>query len=199
VKDSRQRSVFRIRPRLPRLERAFSLHETLVTLAVIGTVSAVAVPSLQQLITSQRMSTGVNSLVTALHLTRSEAIKRNKNAVLCPSTDGRACRNSGAGDTAWEEGYLLYIDRDGNHEFDADETAVRLFGATEGLYIRSSEHRDHVTYQPDGRASGSNLSFTFCDKHGRGTPRAVIVSNSGRPRTATRNASGSPIACAPAP
>jgi type IV fimbrial biogenesis protein FimT len=195
VKDSRQQSFFLVKSGRPRLERGFSLHEALVTLVVVSAVSTVAVPSFQQLIASQRLSAGINALVTALHLTRSEAIKQNERAVLCPSADGRACRNSGSGDTAWEEGYLLYIDRNGNHEFDADETAVRLFGATEGLHIRSSAHRDHVTYQPNGRTSGSNLSFTFCDKHGWGTPRAVIVSNSGRPRTSARDASGKPIVC----
>lgn len=193
--NSCQQSFFRIKFRLPRLERAFSLYDALVTLTVVSTVTTVAVPSFQQLTSSQRMSGAVNSLVTALHLARSEAIKRGERAVLCPSADGRACQNSGTGGTAWEKGYLLYIDRNGNHELDADDMAVRLFDTTEGLHIHSSAHREHVTYQPNGMASGSNLSFTFCDKHGRGAPRAVIVSNSGRPRTSTRDASGRTIVC----
>lgn len=197
--NSCQQSFFRIKFRLPRHERAFSLYEALVTLTVVSTVTTVAVPSFQQLTSSQRMSGAVNSLVTALHLARSETIKRGERAVLCPSSDGRACRNNGIGGTAWEHGYLLYIDRNGNHEFDTDEMAVQMFGATEGLHIRSTAHRDHVTYQPNGMASGSNLSFTFCDKHGRGAPRAVIVSNSGRPRTSTRDASGGAISCPTAP
>lgn len=199
MKDSRQQPAFRPLSRPARHARAFSLYDALVALAVVSTVSTVAVPSYQQLITSQRMSTGVNTLVTALHMTRSEAIKQKEQAVLCPSPDGHACQNSGTGDTVWEEGYLLFIDRDGDHEFDVGEMAVRVFGATEGLYIRSSAHRDHVTYQPDSRASGSNLSFTFCDRRGRGSPRTVIVSNSGRPRTSTRNASGGAISCPTAP
>ena len=195
MKNSRQRSAFRIKSNLPRNERAFSLYDALVALTVVSTVTTVAVPSFQQLTSSQRMSGAVNSLVTALNLARSETIKRGERAVLCPSPDGRACRGSSGGGTVWEEGYLLYIDRNSNHEFDADEMAVWVFGATEGLLIRSSAHRDHVTYQPNGMASGSNISFTFCDKHGRGAPRAVIVSNSGRPRTSTRDAGGGVISC----
>jgi type IV fimbrial biogenesis protein FimT len=194
VKNSRQQSAFRIKYRLPRLERAFSLYDALVALTVVSTVTTIAVPSFQHLISSQRMSGAINSLVTALSLTRSEAIKRSERAVLCPSSDGRACRNN----TVWEEGYLLYIDRNGNHEFDIDETAVRMFGATPGLHIRSA-HRDHVTYQPNGMASGSTITITLCDKHGRSVPRAVIVSNSGRPRTSTRDASGGAISCPAAP
>jgi len=192
--NSYQQSFFRIKFRLPRHERAFSLYEALVTLTVVSTVTTIAVPSFQQLTTSQRMSGAVNSLVTALHLARSETIKRGERAVLCPSSDGRTCRNN----TVWEEGYMLYIDRNGNHEFDTGETAVRMFDATPGLHIRSA-HRDQVTYQPNGMASGSTITITFCDKHGRGAPRAVIVSNSGRPRTSTRNASGGAISCPAVP
>jgi type IV fimbrial biogenesis protein FimT len=195
VKNPRQQSVVRIKSRLPRLERAFSLYEALVTLTVVSTVTSVAVPSFQQLASSQRMSSAINSLVTALHLARSEAIKRREIAVLCPSSDGRACRNNNLGDTVWEKGYLLYIDRNANHEFDADETAVWAMGATEGLRIRSTAGRDHVAYQPSGMASGTNLTITFCDQGGQGTPRAVIVSNSGRPRTSTRGSGGSVIDC----
>lgn len=191
MKDSLQQSAFRILPR----ERAFSLYEALVTLTVISTISTVAVPAYQQLISSQRIASAVNSLVTALHLARSEAIKRNERAVLCPSIDGRICHNNGTGGTAWEDGYLVYIDRNANHEIDADEAVVWSSGSHEGLRIRSTASRDHVTYQPNGMTPGSNLTFTFCDKHGRGTPRAVIVSINGRPRTSTRDASGGAIAC----
>lgn len=188
-------SAFRIKCRLPGFERAFSLYDALVALTVVSTLATVAVPSFQQLTSSQRMTGAVNSLVTALHLARSEAIKRRERAVLCPSVDGRACRNGTSGGTVWEDGYLLFIDHDGNHELDADDSMVRIFDSTAGLHIRSSAGRDHVTYQSNGTASGSNLSITFCDKHGRGAPRAVIVSTSGRPRVSTRNASGGAIVC----
>lgn len=194
MKNSRLRFAFRFKSRLPRHERAFSLYDALVTLTVISTVTTVAVPSFQQLTSSQRISGAVNSLVTALHLARSEAIKRGERATLCPSANGRVCHAGGASGIVWEDGYLLYIDRNGNHAFDADESAVWMFGANEGLHIRSV-HRDHVTYQPNGMASGSTITITFCDKHGRGAPRAVIVSNSGRPRTSTRDASGGVISC----
>jgi len=141
------------------------------------------------------MTGAVNSVVTMLHLARSEAIKRRERAVLCPSIDGRTCGDNTSEATAWEDGYLLYIDRNANNNLDIDETIVRIGDTTEGLHIRSTTGRNHVTYQPNGLASGSNLTITFCDKHDRSNPRAVIVSNSGRPRVSTRNASGGAIRC----
>jgi Tfp pilus assembly protein FimT len=53
VKDSHAQSVFRILPRRPRRERAFSLHEALVALTVISTVSAAALPTSLHLISNQ--------------------------------------------------------------------------------------------------------------------------------------------------
>jgi hypothetical protein len=66
VKDSHAQSVFRTLPRRPRRERAFSLHEALVALTVISTVSAAALPTSLHLISNQRVAGAVNSLITAL-------------------------------------------------------------------------------------------------------------------------------------
>ena len=192
MKDSRQQFVFRIPYGSPQHARAFSLHDALVTMAVVSTIATIGVPSFQQLVVSQRMTGAINTFVTALHLARSEAIKRGENAVLCPSTDGRNCINRG---DEWETGYLLYIDRDGAREIDADETVVRVFGATNGLRLRTSPGRDDVRYMPNGLALGSTATFRFCDVHGRGTPKAVIISNAGRVRTSTRMPEGDAIVC----
>lgn len=176
-------------------ERAFSLHEALVTLAVVSTLTTIAVPSLQQFVSNQRMTGAINSLITALHLARSEAIKRNENVALCPSVDGRNCLNTDASETAWENGYLLYVDRNENDNPDADEAVVHIFGPSSGLRIRSSSGRNHVTYRSNGLATGSNLSFTFCTTNNTSPPRTVIVANSGRVRTSSKRADGSLIIC----
>jgi type IV fimbrial biogenesis protein FimT len=192
VKDSRQQIRSQVRPRAPRRLHAFTLQESLVTLTVVGIISVYAVPSFQQLVARQRISAAVNTLITALHLARSEAIKRGTKAALCPSADGQACRD---GDTIWEDGYLLYIDDNGNHAFDSNESVVWRFDTAEGLNIRSTVGRDHITYQPNGMVAGTNLTFTLCEPNGLGLPRAVIVSTSGRVRASTRNANGSAIVC----
>lgn len=195
MKESQRQSVFYIlhtwRPR----EHAFTLYDTIVTLAVVGTIASVAVPSFQQLVSSQRMTGAINTLVSALYLSRSEAIKRGENAVLCPSREGRSCIQGG---NIWEEGYLLYIDSNGNAQVDTEEIVVRYFETTTGLRVRTSSNRDDIRYLPNGLASGTNATFTFCDTRGRGTPRAVIISNSGRARTSTRMSDGGEITC-PAP
>jgi len=164
----------------------------LTTLAVVSTIATVAVPSLHQLLYSQRMTGAINTLISALYLARSEAIKRGETAVLCPSLDGHACLQRGV---IWEEGYLLYIDSNDNARVDAEEIVIRYFETSTGLRVQTSADRDDIRYLPNGLASGTNATFKFCDARNRGTPRTVIVSNSGRARTSTRMPDGGAITC----
>jgi type IV fimbrial biogenesis protein FimT len=175
--------------RLPavRCQRGVSLHDTLVTLAVVGTLTTLAVPGFQALLANLRVTTAANTLVTALYTARSTAITRGERAVLCPSSDGETC----AEHSVWDAGYLLYVDLNANRAHDADEPVLRQFDAAPNLSIRSSVQRDHVSYLPSGLASGSNLSFALCSRNGGSDGRAVVVSNSGRARVANRLPSGS--------
>ena len=190
--DSRQQFAFRFPLKSPLHARAFSLHDALIAMAVASTLTVIGVSSFQLMVLNQRMSGTINALVTALHLARSEAIKRRESAVLCPSPNGHRCVNGGRD---WEAGYLLYIDRNDNRAVDADETVVRVFGTSDGLRLRTNLGRDDVRYLPNGLASGTNTTFTVCDTRGRSTPKAVVVSNAGRVRTATRMPGGGAIVC----
>ena len=193
VKEPRPKSSFPfLQPHLPLSDRGFSLYDMLTTLAVVSMIATVAVPSFHQLLYSQRMTTAMNTLISALYLARSESIKRGETAVLCPSSDGRGCVQRG---NIWEEGYLLYIDSNDNARVDAEEIVVRHFETTTGLRVQTSADRDDIRYLPNGLASGTNATFKFCDAHNRGAPRTVIVSNSGRARTSSRMPDGGAITC----
>lgn len=180
--QSTRRSRAPARASSRRRQHGYSLHDLLVTLVVAGTVAAFGLPSLKQLVARQRLTTTTNLLVTALHLARSEAITRGQRATLCPSRDARTCSGTGSGATEWQHGYFLYIDLNADRRRDGDEPVVRVFSANDRLRISTSAHRDHVTYQPSGLASGTNVTFRICDPAGGNPARIVIVSNSGRPR-----------------
>lgn len=60
----------------------FTLVELLVTIAVLGVLASVAVPSFREFISGQRIKTASFDLMSMLTLTRSEAIKRNANVTL---------------------------------------------------------------------------------------------------------------------
>ncbi len=163
----------------PRSQRGFSLYQTMVALAVAGVLGTLAIPNFKPVLAHQRMHTSVNTLVTALHLARSEAITHGQRAALCPTQDGDTCVDS---HTEWHRGYMIYIDHNASRQRDADEPVVRMFEVNQGIQLRSSRGRDHITYQANGLASGSNATFVFCDSARAAKPRVVVVANSGRPR-----------------
>lgn len=88
-----------------RREQGFTLVEMVITLVVAAILFAVAIPSFNNLINSNRLTTGANTLIGALNTARMEAIKRNGSVQFCSNsattnttdTLGTACAtNAGA-------------------------------------------------------------------------------------------------------
>lgn len=88
-----------------RFTRGFTLVELLVTVAVLGVLLAVAVPSFTDMMRNNRSLAAANELVSALNAARSEAIKRGARVSLCPSTNGTSCSG-----TAWQSGWIVFFD-----------------------------------------------------------------------------------------
>ena len=55
----------------------------MVTLAVLGVLLAIGLPSFRTMITQQRLSSATNEVLTGIALTRSEAVKRNTKMRFC--------------------------------------------------------------------------------------------------------------------
>lgn len=75
--------------------RAFTLVEMLVTITVIGIISAVTVPAMQGVTTSTALSTGAREFSNVLSVARNEAIARNTNIrfAVAKDWDGKADHN----------------------------------------------------------------------------------------------------------
>jgi len=172
-------------------QSGFTLVEMLMTLSIISILIGGAIPSMMNLIAYNRIAVEINNLTGLLQLARSEAIKRNHRAVLCSSSDGSRC----LGSKDWNLGYMVFIDRDADRKRDKDEAVVHFRAlSVDGIQLHAGE-RKTLSYQPSGWAPGSNLTFTICDPSGRVSPRAVVVSSTGRPRVADVHPNGSELSC----
>lgn len=171
--------------------RGFALPELLCTLAVAAAVTGWALPSFRDLALDAARAREVNGFVQAVHLARSEAIKRNEVVSLCPSPDGASC----AAGSAWEGGWIVFAnaDHDSPAARDAGEELIRAFPAWPEGSVDSN--RSTLSFRPFTQ-SGVTATVTFCDRRGSRAARAVIISQTGRPRVAERSSSGGPLPCA---
>jgi len=173
--------------------RGITLVEMLVTVVVIGILTTTSFPAMGRLIESTRMSAAHSALMVALNRARAAAVEHSAYAEVCPSTDGNQC----TGDTQWQSGWIVFIDENKNKQHDAEEPLLEV-SAEQGphLAIISSSGRDHVRYNPDGSAPGTNLTITFCDARGADEASTVVVNNVGRIRSGKPNANAAANACA---
>lgn len=173
-----------------RVQRGFTLAELLVTLSVSMILGIGTAEFAPRIIQDSRMVTAVNEFVGILQRARSQAIKRGRRVVLCPTRDTVNCGHS----LDWQTGWLLF--ESDNREREADEPLLRIGQPPgDGIYMYASNSRKRIVYQPTGTSGGSNSTFTFCDRNNHTKPRVICLSNTGRPRVSRTRCDGKPIIC----
>lgn len=180
-------------PTSRRLTLGLSWVELLAVLAVAAVLAALAAPSFARLRGQAASLAASNALMGGLHLARSQALLRSTPAVLCLSADGRRCLSDARGLQA--RGWLVFVDRSrrraasGPPQLDPGDLLVNRYAAAAPLQLHGT--RPAVTYWPVSRA-GTTATFTVCTPQALAPPRAVVVSQSGRPRLRQRIAGASP-------
>ena len=163
--------------------------ELMVTIAIAGILLGVAIPSFTSIITSTRLTTVTNELVTALNLARSEAIKRGKQVTI---------KRKGTSSGQWGSGWDVFVDYDPLYTFNDNGNAT-LCEVGEDCKLRTYDTlpngfslvtgtgacEDYVAYSSHGYRNSTNnaeCTFTLCKDSGTSVPRRTITINSiGRP------------------
>jgi len=165
--------------------------DALMTLAVAAIVTTTAIPSLNSVVADNRLASQVNALVSALNLARSEAVKRGQRVILCRSSNTLDCERT----TGWQEGWIVFVDNNGNREHDAAEPIIRIQRPLSGNTSITSRTRRRIVFQPVGTSGGTNATFIFCDEGDIARPRAVILANTGRARLSYTDPDDKPLNC----
>lgn len=168
----------------------FTLIELLLALAVVAVVLSLAVPSFQPMIVENRIVSQINEVSSLVGFARSEATKRPDVFItLCPSTDKANC----SGGTAWETGWIVLLDVDGDRTFDTGDqvlkvagslaggNSLRVAGFTSASFVQFSKNGQPI---PTGAVTASPGTFTLCDSRGATSARAIVVMVSGQTRLA---------------
>ncbi len=161
----------------------FTLIDLIITLSVISILLTIGLPSLSTQIQNTRVKTATNSLLEAIHLTRTQAVFANKRATIRKQDE-------------WENGWEIFIDKDNDGVRDSDEDVVKQHEKMEG--IRNIDNRpikNYVSYIGTGESriaggtSGGGFqagTFTVCPT-AKGKGFQLVLARGGRVRVAEIN------------
>jgi type IV fimbrial biogenesis protein FimT len=169
--------------------RGFTLWELLCALGIAGILAGLGAPALTDFLLDGRRTADVNALVLAVQLARSEAAKRGRPVIVCPTVDRARCGG------AFGAGFMVYVNVDDRYPPERTGDEPLLYAHAPELKGTIVSNRPYYEFRP-GRRRSVNGTVVFCDRRGAPAARAVIVSYTGRPRVADRDADGRPLRCA---
>jgi type IV fimbrial biogenesis protein FimT len=166
----------------------FTIVELLIAIAISALLIGLGVPAFQEQIAAQRQVGHAQHLAWTLNRARSEAIKRGFRVNVCKSADRLSCATNGA----WDSGFVMYADYNGDGVVDSDESLIAVDGpAPPGVQVSGNRPvADYVSYTMLGHARLLNGALqmgtlTVCSS-GRSAIQ-VVLANSGRARIVRTN------------
>lgn len=160
-------------------DQGFTLVEMVVVLSILGIAVAIAMPSFIRFVQSNRLATTANAFVGALNLARSEAITRGVTVTVCKSANQAACVTT----DDWAQGWIVFMDPNGNGAVDSGDVVLRVQGALSGTasFVGTANVANRISYAPTGFPavlSNGTVSLTIGDG-----AFDIQISNTGRVRS----------------
>jgi type IV fimbrial biogenesis protein FimT len=148
--------------------------EMLIGLAVLAVIVLVSVPGASMVVEHYRLKSTSGDLVSGLYLARSEAINRASTVRVCPSSDGKSCRNDGD----WSNGWLVYSDGNGDGAVQDIELLQAFPAPSEHVHIvASGAAQKAAAFTPTGlvRDNGeAKGAFLICYRESKGSKAIAI-------------------------
>jgi len=156
---------------------------------------SISAPTVSDLISNSRQTGAINDLVSSMHKARSTAITTNTRVTICTSNNGSSC-----GTDPWNEGWIVFSDRDSDQNVDAEDTIIATSNDAKALDIESGQFSRFLMYRPNGRVMNSSINgnlgeFTICDRRGSSYAKVLIIDLSGRPRSSKKHSNGNSPVC----
>lgn len=171
-----------------KIVRGFTLIELVVTLVVTAILITIGIPSFEDFIKSNNIKANANTLLTDFHLARSEAVKRNGPVRICKSSDLKSCTSAGG----WEQGWIIFPDKNKNSVVDNGEYIIRSNGPAKGyITMRGNTNvKDSLLFQSSGKSIVGSIiicddritDFANAPKHMKDKARVILISLLGRMR-----------------
>jgi len=162
--------------------RGVTLLELMITVAIMAILGSLALPSFSSSLQSNRVATTSNEFMSSVAFARSEAMRNNRGAVMCPSSNGSTCTG------AWQDGWIIWADQNANGTREnATEPVLRRQDA---LFKQTTSGASAILFSPRGTvASGSTTVVLEPDGCQAGQPfrRSLEVLGGGMVRISKGN------------
>lgn len=135
--------------------RGFTLIEMMLVLVIAAVLLTVGIPSMRQTLINSRLTGQINDFVAAFQTARSEAVKNNDDVTVCRSAAGDDCDGA-----SWSDGFIIWLDADGDASVDADEILGDGSANAAFSYIGGWSGAD-IVYRADSSANQSG-TVTVC-------------------------------------
>jgi len=155
----------------------FTLIELLVALAILVSLTAVAVPNLTDFTVKLRVDNEITAISRLLLVARNTAINANQTVTLCPLDSAKKCSNN------WHNDISVFTDLNANKQVDLNDKVISIkAGVNNGDKLQYGKTRKGLTYASTGHLSGwgQNATFKYCPKHHADKSRGIVVAVSGR-------------------
>ena len=139
--------------------RGFTLIELMIVLSISTILLLIGIPSFQDMMENNRLSSSTNEIHGNLTFARNQAINQISYVVVCPLD-----KSDGSCTTDWIKGMDIFIDENNNSVFDTGETLLKQatpFNANDTLAFNPTS-TTNVTFTPDGLIKGSSGEFHYC-------------------------------------
>ncbi|MDG9978409.1 GspH/FimT family protein [Pseudomonas chengduensis] len=147
-------------------QKAMSLAELLIALALLGTLFGLAIPGFGKLLQDNRDEALRNLLHSQIQQTRAQAVINNQQYRLCGSSDGITCNGD------WQKHWLITTTSPPQLHH------LQQLPANNGLCWRGLGK--DIRFQPNGTTYANNGRFTLC-RDGK-TVWALTINRQGRVR-----------------
>ncbi|GAA4783078.1 hypothetical protein GCM10023307_04610 [Lysobacter hankyongensis] len=159
--------------------RGFTLLDLLIAMTIACILFGIAIPAYQNTVARIQAGSTRSDLTTTLFDALRHATVLGQEIVVCPASADQC-----VGGRDWSEGWIAFIDRDGDRMRGPGEQLIRRKSALpERIRLLGSAGRPRIVFQPNGGNAGSNITFTLCDRRGPRDAQALILSNGGRLRS----------------